>query len=174
MKRTLRPEESKLWSDVASRVRPFAGRSLPALDLAAPVAAAVAAPPQRSPTPAPALKPKPASHHRVGAPDPIEPRRLRRIVRGREGLGPRLDLHGMDQDRARAALSAFLARAQAEGWRAVLVITGKGLSGDGVLRRRLPDWLAGPEVRSRIAGVSPAHRRDGGKGAVYIALRVRT
>jgi DNA-nicking Smr family endonuclease len=77
----------------------------------------------------------------------------------------------MNQDEAKAALTSFLTRARADGWRSVLVITGQGLSGDGVLRRRLPDWLAEAQLRPMIAGVSPAHRRDGGKGAVYIALR---
>jgi DNA-nicking Smr family endonuclease len=117
---------------------------------------------------------KPSSrshHHRHGAPDPIEPRRLRRLTREREELGPRIDLHGLSQDRARAALEVFLRQASADGWRAVLVITGKGLSGDGVLKRRAPDWLAEPGIRQFVAGVSEAHRRHGGKGALYVTLR---
>ena len=72
---------------------------------------------------------------------------------------------------ARAALHAFLRRAHDQGLRAVLVITGKGALGDGVLRRRAPDWLAEPAVRPLIAGVSPAARRHGGEGALYIALK---
>ena len=55
--------------------------------------------------------------------------------------------------------------------RAVLVITGKGASGDGVLRRRTPEWLAAPSLRSIIAGYSQADRRHGGEGALYIALK---
>lgn len=58
-------------------------------------------------------------------------------------------------------------------WRAVLVITGKGVGGDGVLRRRVPDWLAAPSLRDLIAGVSEAHRRHGGEGALYVALKRR-
>jgi DNA-nicking Smr family endonuclease len=126
------------------------------------------------PAPRPHVHAKPPArphHHRHGAPDAIEPRRLRRLTREREELGPRIDLHGMSQDRARDALRAFLERASAEGWRSVLVITGKGLLGDGVLRRRLPDWLAEPRIRALVAGVSEAHRRHGGKGALYLTLR---
>src|SRR6202043_115669 len=63
----------------------------------------------------------------------------RRLARGREHLAARIDLHGMTQDGARAALTRFIERSAAEGWRAVLVITGKGTQGDGVLRRRVPD-----------------------------------
>jgi DNA-nicking Smr family endonuclease len=57
--------------------------------------------------------------------------------------------------------------------RAVLVITGKGFLGDGILRRRTPDWLSSPSLRSVVAGVSEAHRRHGGEGALYIALKKR-
>jgi DNA-nicking Smr family endonuclease len=53
----------------------------------------------------------------------------------------------------------------------VLVITGKGALGDGVLRRRTPEWLAEPPLRSVVAGVSEAHRARGGAGALYVALK---
>ena len=88
-------------------------------------------------------------------PDGIEPSRKRRIARDRDPIDARLDLHGMDQDQARAALHGFVDRAHAEGARAVLVITGKGVHGDGVLRRRVPEWLAEPPSRDVVAGISP-------------------
>lgn len=169
MKRPLRPEEASLWARVAKTVHLAPGRTAPAppaepvKDDAPPL---VRTAPQR-----PALRPHLHRHH--GGPDPIEPRRLRRLTREREELGPRLDLHGMSQDRAHAVLEAFLRRAQDDGWRSVLVITGKGLSGDGVLRRRAPDWLAEPAIRALVAGVSEAHRRHGGKGALYVTLKRR-
>jgi DNA-nicking Smr family endonuclease len=95
----------------------------------------------------------------------------RKLTRGRDAIAARIDLHGMTQDAARAALVAFVSRAIDNGWRAVLVITGKGVSGDGVLKRRVPDWLAEPPLRDRVAGVSEAHRRHGGEGALYVALK---
>ena len=165
MKRPLRPEESNLWAKVAATVRLAPGRDRPAGD---PDAPPDAPPIQRTAHPRPLPRPH---HHRHGAPDPIEPRRLRRLTREREELGPRIDLHGMTQDRARAALEGFLRRASEEGWRSVLVITGKGLSGDGVLKRHAPDWMAEPAIRALVAGVSEAHRRHGGKGALYVTLR---
>ncbi len=118
----------------------------------------------------PPARPKPKTPL---APDPIEPLRKRRIARERDPIEARLDLHGLDQDRARVVLHGFLQRAYDQGFRAVLVITGKGTLGDGVLRRRAPDWLAETEVRPLIAGFSPAERRHGGKGALYIALKRR-
>ena len=77
----------------------------------------------------------------------------------------------MTQDAARAALLGFLRRAQGDGWRSALVITGKGTLGDGVLRRFTPEWLSDPALRDVVAGVSEAHRRHGGQGALYVALK---
>ncbi len=177
MRRPVRPEEWRLWSKVAATVRPAAGRTLPDPPEAEPNSTPAPAdaktapePPARvkGPSPKPCPPPKPAS----SGPNPIEPGRKRRIVREQE-LGPALDLHGLDQDRARQALTLFLHQASAEGWRAVLVITGKGTRGGGVLRQRTPEWLADPSLRGLVAGVSEAHRTHGGAGALYVALKRR-
>jgi DNA-nicking Smr family endonuclease len=183
MKRPLRPEETRLWAVVAATVRPAPGRRGPEAAAAVPSPTAPEAPP-----PAPAKPPLyTARNPRSGptppspklspplrtsdAPDGIEPNRKRRIVRGRDTLAARLDLHGYDQDRARARLYDFLVQAQDEGAHAVLVITGKGFSGEGVLRRRTPEWLADPRLREVVAGLSPADDRHGGEGAWYVALK---
>jgi DNA-nicking Smr family endonuclease len=170
MKRPLRPDEARLWAQVAATVEAAPGRQAPMPSTPSSSTVAAPLPPRET---RPRATPKPQVHHRHGVPDPIEPRRLRRLSREREDLGPRIDLHGMSQDQAREALARFLTRASEEGWRAVLVITGKGPFGDGLLRRRTPDWLSDPAVRFMIAGVSEAHRRHGGKGALYVALRRR-
>ena len=79
----------------------------------------------------------------------------------------------MTHDRARAALEGYIRRVWDEGCREVLVITGKGTQGDGVLRRFTPEWLAAAPLRDLVAGVSQAHRRHGGEGALYVALKRR-
>lgn len=98
--------------------------------------------------------------------------------RGRVDLAAKLDLHGLTQIEAEAVLTVFLRRALTEGDRAVLVVTGKGMRriGDedprpGVLRQRLPEWLAGPALRPIISGYAPAHARHGGEGAYYVFLK---
>lgn len=116
-------------------------------------------------------RPPPRESRREVEDKDIEPRRKHRIAKEREPIGGRIDLHGMTQDRARAALEAFLRRSHDDGARAVLVITGKGVQGDGVLRRRTPEWLADPGLRDVVAGISEAHRRHGGEGALYVALK---
>ena len=149
-------------------MRPAPGRVVPAVP---PEPDLVPSKAKLTPAPAP---PKPPKRRLITAdPHPIEPGRKRRIVRARDPIEATLDLHGMDQDRARAALHRFLQRAHADGLRAVLVITGKGVEGEGILKRRAPDWLNEPAVRPLIAGVSNAERRHGGEGAMYIALKRR-
>ncbi len=173
MKRRLRPDELRLWRTVAASVHPFQGRSAPEPVEPAPPTPIKTA---RTPSPPPAqpshpLHPAPLPRKPSAALHGIEPNRARRIVRGREEIGARLDLHGFDQDQARAALAGFLARAQADGHRAVLVITGQGRAGGGILRRRAPEWLAEAPLRAYVAGISVAHRRHGGDGAIYVALK---
>ncbi|QUD86660.1 Smr/MutS family protein [Phenylobacterium montanum] len=164
MTRRLRPEETHIWAKVAATVRPAPGRHFPT---ALPLETKPETLPAVAPQPAPAARPQIKRH---GPLEGIEPRRKRRIVREQE-LGPRIDLHGLDQDRARQALTGFIARASEDGWRAVLVITGKGALGDGVLRRMVPHWLAEPPLRALVAGVSEAQRHHGGAGALYVALK---
>ena len=173
MKRSLLPEELNLWARVAATVHPSPGRRAPTVAVSKPeLTSDAGAPLQRLAPPVKNAQTRP--HIRRQAPaEAIEPGRMRRLTRERDPLGPRLDLHGLDQDQARAVLSAFLHRAQDDGWRAVLVITGKGSRGDGVLRRMVPEWLAAPALRNLVSGVSEAHRRHGGAGALYVALKRR-
>lgn len=162
MKRPLRPEEQRIWSMVAATVHPLTPRGdarsprPQSLDAAVRIEPARLAPSAKSP------------REKV---EGIEPNRRHRIAREREAIGGRIDLHGLTQERARTALEAFLLRAWDEGWRAVLVITGKGVQGDGVLRKQAPAWLGAPHLAHIVAGLSEAHRHHGGEGALYVALK---
>jgi DNA-nicking Smr family endonuclease len=165
MKRPLKPEEIRIWGMVSSTIHPLAGRGTPTAsqEAARTEIAARLAPPK------PAVRP---AKPREGL-DAIEPNRRHRIAKEREDIGARLDLHGLDQARARTTLESFLTRAWNDGWRAVLVITGKGVQGDGVLKRRAPEWLAAPHLAHMVAGISDAARHHGGDGALYVALKRR-
>lgn len=108
----------------------------------------------------------------MSAPHELEPRRQRRLARERDPIDARIDLHGLSRFQAQDALTLFLVNAQARGFRAVLVVTGKGSRGvPGVIRSSVADWLAHPPLRAVVSGVSSAHRRHGGDGALYITLR---
>ena len=77
------------------------------------------------------------------------------------------------QDSAWRLLPQLLSREQSKGSRCVVVITGKGRDGEGVLRRNFLRWLEMPEVRHLISGFAPAHAKHGGGGAWYVYLRKR-
>jgi DNA-nicking Smr family endonuclease len=111
-------------------------------------------------------------------------RELRRLARSDHHIEARLDLHGMRQGEAHAALSHFIIECYNQGRRYVLVITGKGrgpspMSGlfaeneTGVLRRNVPLWLEEPQLRSFISSTGPAARRHGGEGAILVRIRRR-
>jgi DNA-nicking Smr family endonuclease len=174
MKRDLDVEDLRLWAVVSSMVRPLKpippSRPAKATEAASRV---VTKPANIMPRPSANVAQRPPLKG-IKSPAPpagVDPNLHRRLARGREHLAARIDLHGMTQDAARAALTGFIRRSVDDGWRAVLVITGKGVSGDGVLRRRVPDWLADPPIREHVAGVSEAHRHHSGEGALYVALK---
>ncbi|HET6467015.1 MAG TPA: Smr/MutS family protein, partial [Geminicoccaceae bacterium] len=74
----------------------------------------------------------------------LDRRTWQRLRRGLLPIDARLDLHGMTQAEAYAALVTFLAGAQRRGARCVLVITGRGLVRGGTLREATPRWLEEP------------------------------
>jgi DNA-nicking Smr family endonuclease len=105
-----------------------------------------------------------------------------KLKRGQLAPGARIDLHGLTEDRAHQALLGFLRRAQKDGIKLALVVTGKGnpknedgalwtMRSHGVLKEMVPRWLNEKDFASLIAGSGPAHRRHGGDGALYVYLR---
>ena len=170
--RKLTPEEARAWARVAQTVKPIGP---PVSDLAEFVEALEEGEPVRRkgtsssvpirPTPnAPRLKQQSPS-------TPANRKHEKRVRRGRLELHGQFDLHGHTQVTADAALPQWLMRCQAEGARCVLVITGKGRSGEGVLRRNFLHWLESAPARALISGYSEAHARHGGAGAFYVFLR---
>ena len=104
----------------------------------------------------------------------MDGRTQRRLKQGKLPIEGVLDLHGMTQAQAQAAVSGFIEKSYGLNQRCVLIITGKGrFSKDeiGVLRRALPDWLNMPPLNEKILSFTKAHKKDGGEGAYYIYLR---
>lgn len=84
-----------------------------------------------------------------------------------------LDLHGMLQDEALAAVRYFLRESRLEGYRKVLVIHGKGLHSEnqrGVLKDAVQQILLKDK---NVAAWGEAGRREGGRGASWVWLKVR-
>ncbi len=182
--RRLSAEEIELWLHVTRGVARRTGSRLPEPPEVQKEAAK--APPrdtelkpavntQRSPAPAepkaPPLAPPPLA--------PLERRLRQKLARGRAAPEAVIDLHGMRRQEAFVALRAFLAKAQSEGARLVLVVTGKGERGalgegtPGILRQSVPNWLREPGYHAIVVGFEEAQRPHGGAGAFYVRLRRR-
>lgn len=95
----------------------------------------------------------------------------KRIKSGQVSPTARLDLHGLTTLNARLALRRFIAEKQQDRHQHVLVITGKGTAGKGVIRQSLPQWLDEPPLSEQVVAFHPAKPKDGGLGAWYIKLR---
>ena len=183
-RRHLSDDEEALWAGFARSIKPLRPKAKAAKPVAKPSAKSSAKSSagkiSAKPIVTPAVSaPSPSRvQSRPTAPPPLAPlgRRLKqRVARGREAIDGRIDLHGMTQAQAHAALLHFLHRARADGAKTILVITGKGSANAdrerGVLKRQVPLWLALPEFRPLIVGFDDAHVGHGGEGALYVRLR---
>jgi DNA-nicking Smr family endonuclease len=172
--------DAALWARVVETAAPL---RKPGSAPSKPVRA-TSVPPNRQAKPvhsAPIPKPAPRLA-RVAQEEQLDRQTSRQLEKGRLAVEARLDLHGMRQRDAHAALRRFLRSAQANGDRHVLVITGKGKEQvpaksfyeedrRGVLREAVPGWLTGPELSDVVLSYSAAPRRLGGEGALYVRLR---
>lgn len=169
-----------LWRRVQESAKPLIRRK----------PAPVFPPPEPAGRDAPAARASRATPRPVGpplsgtAPPPLSPGAAPgldrsthdKLRRGQLPIEGKLDLHGMDRERAHRALDQFLERAAAQGRRCMLVVTGKGgkKPGEpGVLRSEVPRWLNEPPHRARLLAFCPAQPRHGGAGALYLLLKRR-
>jgi DNA-nicking Smr family endonuclease len=180
-RRRLSPEEEHLWSTVTRGIKPLRRATL----LGAAKGSGVASGLGQDTTAIPAAGAglarlatqvaMPAQKQAQPHPGPIAIARRDRLnlSRGRTQIDARIDLHGLTQTEAHAALLRFLQRCRADGARFALVITGKGApNGErGVLRRQVPLWLGLGEFRAHVLGFDVAGIGHGGEGAFYVRLR---
>ena len=182
--RRLSAEEIALWLEVAKTVSPRPSRVLPEAP-AAPAKNETPAQPSSAPTTPRLAEPPnpgaPAVRRKIPPLAPLERRLRQKLSRGRVAPDAAIDLHGLTRHEAFVALHRFLAQAQRDGAKLVLVVTGKGRGAGGlfedeaagVLRRSVPQWLRGPEYHSIVVGFEEASRPHGGAGALYVRLRRR-
>lgn len=122
---------------------------------------------------------RPTSQPKAASPLPFDPqgplntdrRTFEKLKRGKMAVDGRLDLHGRTQREAHDALGRFLEAAVARRFRCILVVTGKGYDGNGILRQMVPKWLAEPDNRQRVVTYCTAQSRHGGDGALYVLVR---
>jgi DNA-nicking Smr family endonuclease len=132
--------------------------------------------------PAAPSAPKLAVERRAMVPG-LDRRSAARLSKGALAIEARLDLHGLRQADAYAALRGFILEAVRRERRCVLVVTGKGRTergpppmgeeAPGVLKRNLPRWLEEPPLAGKVLALRQAMPQHGGEGAWYVLLRRR-
>lgn len=169
----LTAEDRRIWQAAMRDVHTIERRPAPPTP-----AAKTGAEPAPAPVPIPPAPPAGVAHyHRhPHPPNPgIDRATLSRLKRGAIPIERTLDLHGMTEAAAHAAVTRFVKTAWSEGVRLVLIITGKGgIGGEGgVLRKGLPRWLASGSAAAHVLRLETAQSRHGGDGAFYLLLRRR-
>lgn len=168
-RRRLTAEEAELWHKVARTVEPLE-----------PSRAVAPAPADEAPPAEPSAADGASSGVRDGdaasargrpVAETLDRRITRRLRRGRLPIEAEFDLHGHTQASAHDALLHFLSRARSDGRRHVLVVTGRGARGGGILKRSVPRWLEEPAFHRHVVGFHEAGPRHGGAGALYVVLR---
>lgn len=172
MAKERRPDdkESALWKAVTADVRPIdrkpAAEKPAKTEPAEKTGGKIPVMPPRPPAPSVS---RPELSHGIAA--GVDRRTLDRLRRGQMEIEADLDLHGHTQESAHRALAAFIRGHAGAGRRCVIVVTGKGRDGGGVLRAEVPRWLNEPELCQHILAFSHARPPDGGDGALYVLLR---
>ena len=109
-----------------------------------------------------------------GARAGIDPRMVTRLRRGEFAMQDHIDLHGMIQVDARAALTSFILDSVRKGHRSVLVVHGRGLGSPGgrpILKHATVEWLSHGMIGGHVLAFATTRPTDGGAGAMYVLLR---
>jgi len=100
------------------------------------------------------------------------PRRMKLLKQGRLQPEATLDLHGLLRHQVVEKVCFFLADAKFQGFKTLLIITGRGLhsQGEPVLRTEVENFLNG-EGRPLLVEWARAPRQYGGEGALVVFLK---
>ena len=101
----------------------------------------------------------------------ISKKNYRNLSKGNVNIDDKLDLHGYRELEANNLLEEFINNSFENGKRLLLVITGKGQKGEGVIKKNIINWLNAKNIRNKILAVNHASNKHGGSGALYILLR---
>ena len=95
----------------------------------------------------------------------------------------KLDLHGFSLDEANKKVKKFITEASKNGYKKLLIVTGKGLRSKvydnpylsekmNVLKYSVPEYIENDlDLSDKISKISQAEIKDGGEGAIYVYLK---
>ena len=108
---------------------------------------------------------------KLGEMSVLSKKNIRDFNKGNVFIENKLDLHGFNQVDAKNLLEDFINQSIENGKRLILIITGKGKEGEGVIKNNIISWLNNKSLRNKILAVNNASKKHGGSGAIYILLR---
>ena len=108
---------------------------------------------------------------KLGEMSVLSKKNIRDFNKGNVFIENKLDLHGFNQVDAKILLEDFINQSIENGKRLILIITGKGKEGEGVIKNNIISWLNNKSLRNKILAVNHASKKHGGSGAIYILLR---
>ena len=101
----------------------------------------------------------------------LSKKNIRNFSKGNVFIENKIDLHGCNIVEAKNLLENFINQSVENGKRLILVITGKGKVGEGIIKNNIISWLNTKDFRNKILAVNYASKKHGGSGAIYILLR---
>ena len=101
----------------------------------------------------------------------LSKKNIRNLKKGNVFIEGKLDLHGFNEVEAKNLLEDFINQSVESDKRLILVVTGKGQKGEGVIKKNIVSWLNTKDLRNKILAVNYASNKHGGSGALYILLR---
>ena len=99
------------------------------------------------------------------------------------GKTGKIDLHGMSLDDANLKVEKFILKSYSEGYKKLIIVTGKGLRSKSfdnpylskemsILKNSVPEFIKNNEnLNTKIKKISKASENNGGEGAFYILLK---
>ena len=101
----------------------------------------------------------------------LSKKNIKDFNKGNVFIENKLDLHGFNLVEAKNLLENFINQSLKNNKRLILVITGKGNKGEGVIKNNIISWLNNKNLRNKILAVNYASKKHGGTGAIYILLK---
>ena len=101
----------------------------------------------------------------------IDRKTVNKIKKGLFTIDAKLDLHGFKLKEAEKELTNFILEKFSKQEQNLLIISGKGKDGKGVIKNSIPNWLNKFPLSEKVYVFSSAQKRDGGEGAYFVRLR---
>ena len=108
---------------------------------------------------------------KLGQRTALSKKNIKDFSKGNVFIENKLDLHGFNLVEAKNLLENFINQSVKNNKRLILVITGKGKEGEGIIKNNIISWLNRKDLRNKILAVNYASKKHGGCGAIYILLR---